>query len=70
MIDEVSKRLSVRRVAMLYGIPSRVVARAVASGDLPALLTKTETGRDRAYIMREDADRWVSSLCSEARVAR
>lgn len=70
MIDEVSKRLSVRRVAMLYGIPSRVVARAVAAGDLPALITKTETGRDRAYIMREDADRWVCSLHSETRVAQ
>jgi hypothetical protein len=70
MIDEVSKRLSVRRVAMLFGIPQRVVARAVASGELPALITKTETGRDRAYIMHEDAERWVCSLHSETRVAR
>lgn len=70
MIDEVSKRLSVRRIAMLYGIPSRVVARAVASGHLPALITKTETGRDRAYITYEDAERWVNSLNSESRVAQ
>lgn len=64
------KRLSVRRVAMMYGIPSRVVARAVANNELPALVTKTDTGRDRAYILQDDAQRWVDSLKSEYRVAQ
>ena len=67
---DISKRLSVRRVALLLGIPARVVARAVASGELPALVTKTETGRDRAYIAYEDAKLWIDSLQNETSVAK
>lgn len=59
---EVSKRLSIRKVAMLYGIPARAVSRAVANGELPALKTKTETGRDRVYISGADAHDWICSL--------
>jgi hypothetical protein len=68
--QDVSKRLSIRRVALLLGIPARVVARAVASGELPALVTKTETGRDRVYISYEDAQSWLSSLQSETSIAK
>lgn len=57
-----TKRLSVRRVAMLYGLPTRVVARAVACGDLPAFETMTETGRIRMYIAQKDAIAWSGSL--------
>jgi hypothetical protein len=64
-----AKRLSVRKVAMTYGIPPRVVARAVANKELPALVTKTDTGRDRAYILEDDARFWVDSLKSETRAA-
>jgi len=54
--------MSVRSVAMTYGIPARTVARAVSAGELPAVITKTETGRDRAYISNEDAQKWFESL--------
>ena len=56
------KRLSIRAVALRYGIPSRVVARAVWLGELNAIKTTTETGRERIYILIEDADKWFSSL--------
>ena len=59
---ETQKRLSVRAVALKYGLPTRVISRAVSVGELPAVLTKTETGRERAYILSEDADSWFSSL--------
>jgi hypothetical protein len=55
---------------MLHGIPPRVVSRAVAQGELPAIRTKTETGRDRVYISYEDALAWVSSLQNEMTAAR
>jgi hypothetical protein len=67
---EVSKRLSIRKVAILHGIPPRSVARAVAQGELPALKTKTETGRDRVYISYEDAQEWVRSLQGEMSAAK
>lgn len=63
--DEI-KRLSVRRVAILYGLPTRVVARAVAYGDLPAFETMTETGRIRMYIAQGDAALWSQSLTKAA----
>jgi len=56
------KRLSIRAIALRYGIPSRVVARAVWLGELSAIKTTTETGRERVYILIEDADNWFSSL--------
>jgi hypothetical protein len=68
--NEIAKRLSIRKVAMLHGIPPRVVSRAVAQGELPAIRTKTETGRDRVYISYEDARAWVSSLQNEMTTAR
>lgn len=56
------KRMSIRNVALTYGIPSRAVARAVDSGDLPAVKIATETGRERSYIAKADADAWFSAL--------
>ena len=47
---------------MTYGIPARVVSRAITNGELPAVITITETGRERAYISNEDADHWFNSL--------
>lgn len=47
---------------MTYGIPARIVSRAISSGELPAVVTVTETGRERAYISYEDAARWFDSL--------
>jgi hypothetical protein len=59
---ETQKRLSVRAIALKYGLPTRVISRAVSMGELPAVLTKTETGRERAYILIDDADSWFLSL--------
>ena len=56
------KRLSIRAIALRYGIPSRVVARAVWLGQLHAINTITETGRERVYIHIDDADAWFNSL--------
>jgi hypothetical protein len=47
---------------MTYGIPARIVSRAISNGELPAVLTVTETGRERAYISYEDAANWFNSL--------
>lgn len=67
---QMQKRLSIRAVALRYGIPSRVVSRAVWIGDLNAITTTTETGRDRVYILIEDADKWFSSLPVVLKTAR
>ena len=56
------RRLSIRAVAMRYGLPPKVVSRSVASGDLPAVVVPTDTGRERAYISLEDADMWFQGL--------
>lgn len=64
-MQQTQRRMSIRNVAMTYGIPARVVSRAVSTGELPAVLTKTETGRERAYISYEDAAAWVESLSSK-----
>jgi len=56
------KRLSVRAIALKYGLPTRVIFRAVSVGELPAVLTKTETGRERVYILINDAESWFLSL--------
>jgi hypothetical protein len=56
--------MSVRNVAITYGIPARVVSRAVSIGELAAIVTVTETGRERVYISYEDAAAWFSSLTS------
>lgn len=58
------KKMSVRAVAMQYGLPAGVVSRAVNTGDLAATLTITETGRKRLYISINDADAWFNSLAS------
>lgn len=55
---------------MTYGIPARTVSRAVESGELPAVRTTTETGRERAYISREDAEVWFQSLSLTREKAR
>jgi hypothetical protein len=44
------------------------VARAVQTGDLAALRTITETGRERAYIRPTDAAAWAASLVVTATV--
>jgi len=62
MSQNTQRRISIRNVAMTYGIPARAVSRAVATGELPAVLTITETGRERAYISTEDAAEWFESL--------
>ncbi len=62
MERQTPRRMSVRAVAKEYGIPARTVARAVQTGDLAALRTITETGRERAYIRPADAALWAESL--------
>lgn len=54
---------------MTYGLPARVVARAVETGDLPAVRTITETGRERVYILPEDAQSWFRSLHTSGQLA-
>lgn len=61
-MQQTKRRMSIRAVALDYGIPARVVSRAVDNGELAALKTITETGRVRAYISREDVDLWLSSI--------
>jgi hypothetical protein len=61
-MQQAQRRMSIRSVAMTYGIPARIVSRAISNGELPAVLTVTETGRERAYISYEDAANWFNSL--------
>lgn len=56
------KRLSIRATAMRYGIPTRTVSRALYLGNLSAIKVTTETGRERFYILADDADAWFNSL--------
>lgn len=58
------KRLSIRATAMRYGIPTRIVSRALYLGHLSAVKVTTETGRERFYILVDDADVWFNSLSS------
>lgn len=62
MQDAIQRRLSIRATAMEYGIPPRVISRAIWMGELPAIKTKTETGRERVYILKDDAEKWFNSL--------
>lgn len=62
---QTQRRMSIRNVAMTYGIPARTVTRAVNLGELPAVKTTTETGRQRVYVSYEDAERWFNSLVAE-----
>ena len=59
---EKQRRLSIRATSIKYGLPPRVVARAIWSGELLAIKTTTETGRERVYILTDDADKWFNSL--------
>ena len=56
------RRLSIRATAIKYGLPPRVVSRALWSGELSGIKTTTETGRERIYILVDDADKWFASL--------
>lgn len=56
------RRVSIRHIAIRYGLPTGVIARAISVGELPAITTKTETGRDRVYIAPSDADAWFNNL--------
>ena len=56
------KRLSIRATAMRFGLPTRVISRAIASGMLACKIIETETGRHRVYILIDDADVWFNSL--------
>jgi hypothetical protein len=67
-MQQTQRRMSIRNVALTYGIPARTVSRAVSSGELPAVVTKTETGRERAYISTEDAERWFATLLAAEKV--
>ena len=63
-MEQTKRRMSVRAVAMTYGIPARTVVRATETGELPALRTVTETGRERIYISDADVERWLDSMLS------
>jgi hypothetical protein len=63
-MEQTKRRMSVRAVAMTYGIPTRTVVRATYSGELPAIRTVTETGRERIYILATDAENWITSMLS------
>ena len=65
-MEQTKRRMSVRAVAMTYGIPARTVVRATETGELPALRTVTETGRERIYISDADVQRWLDSMSSAA----
>lgn len=67
-MERTKRRMSVRAVALAYGIPTRTVVRATEVGDLPALRTITETGRERIYILDTDAESWIRSLDSTSAV--
>jgi hypothetical protein len=54
---------------MTYGLPARAVSRAVNTGELPAIITTTETGRERAYISSNDAAAWFESLSTSSEKA-
>ncbi len=60
------KRMSIRATAIKYGIPPRVVSRAIWCGELSAIRTTTETGRERIYILNDDAEKWFNSLALSA----
>jgi hypothetical protein len=66
---QTEKRMSVRATAMRLGLPTRVISRAVWLGELTAIRTTTETGRERIYIRFVDADSWFKSLSSESKTA-
>ena len=59
-----TKRLSIRAVAIRYGLPPAAVSRAVNAGELPAVVVTTETGRERAYISPDDAEHWFRERLS------
>ena len=65
-MQQTQRRMSIRSVAMTYGIPARTVSRAISTGELPAVRTVTETGRERVYISYDDADQWFKSLTTNA----
>lgn len=69
-MSQAQRRMSIRSVAMTYGIPARTVSRAVDAGELPAVITTTETGRERVYISAPDAAEWFESLSVARAVAR
>lgn len=63
------RRLSIRATAIKYGLPPRVVSRAISIGELSAIKTTTETGRERIYILTDDADKWFDSLVLPADIS-
>lgn len=65
-IAQKHRRLSIRATAIKYGLPPRVVSRAIWAGELSAIKTTTETGRERIYILTDDADKWFESLSLSA----
>ena len=68
-MEQTKRRMSVRAVAMTYGIPARTVVRAIDTGELPALKTTTETGRERIYIQMSDAAQWIDSIATATATA-
>jgi hypothetical protein len=69
-LQQTQRRMSVRAVATAYGIPARVISRAISSGELRAVVTTTETGRERAYIAAADAATWFETLSQPREKAR
>ena len=69
-VNTSQRRLSIRAVSMTYGIPARVIARAIHAGELPAMRTITETGRERAYIAAHDVEAWIASNTTSADVVQ
>lgn len=61
-MSDTKRRMSVRNVALTYGIPARAVARAIENGELPAIKLTTQTGRERSYVSSTDAATWFVSL--------
>lgn len=68
-ITQKQRRLSIRATAIKYGLPPRVISRAIWSGELLAIKTTTETGRERIYILVDDADKWFQSLALPADIS-
>lgn len=66
VVQATTKRLSIRSVAQMFGLPPRVVSRAITNGELLAVVTTTETGRERFYVSEQDAIVWFNSLTSSS----
>jgi hypothetical protein len=60
--ETATRRVSVRKVAIKYGVPAGAVIRAIDSGELSAVMIRTPSGQERLYICEVDAANWIESL--------